>query len=39
VISCKGIPQGSPPERAIARLRVEPGDPEFERISYEKSLH
>jgi tRNA (mo5U34)-methyltransferase len=38
VISCEGIPQGSLPERAIARLRVEPGDPEFERISYERSL-
>jgi tRNA (mo5U34)-methyltransferase len=38
VISCEGIPQGSLPERAIARLRVELGDPEFERISYEKSL-
>jgi tRNA (mo5U34)-methyltransferase len=39
VLSCAGAPQGSPPERAIARLRVELGDPEYERLSYEKSLY
>lgn len=39
VISCTGIPQGPPPERAIARLRVEHGNPEYERVSYEKSLY